>query len=155
MKQEQMCKSPKVAELAKEAMVEVPSISPKKMELNQEVHNHKDQLVILSVHLRKLFILQDKESVASTRIQAAKLLEAQNITFINKMQINKLFITFKTQILLLVFATRFKCIKLWKILTRKTVMCWIQRSPKTSTPCTSQITCQWPHSNLEENPKLV
>ena len=107
-----MCKSPKVAELAKEAMVEVPSISPKKMELNQEVHNHKDQLVILSVHLRKLFILQDKESVASTRIQAAKLLEAQNITFINKMQINKLFITFKTQILLLVFATRFKCIKL-------------------------------------------
>lgn len=112
MKQEQMCKSPKVAESAKEAMVEAPSISPKRMELNQEVHNHKDQLVILSVRLGKLFILQDKESAALTQIQAAKHLEAQSITFINKMQISKLFITFKTQILLLAFATRFKCTKL-------------------------------------------
>lgn len=93
-------------------MVEVPSISPKRMELNQEVHNHKDQLVILLVHLDKQFILQDKESEALTQIQAAKLLEAQNITFINKMQISKLFITFKTRILLLAFETRFKCIKL-------------------------------------------
>lgn len=92
-------------------MVEALSIFQRRMEPNLVVPKLKFQLMILLVQLVKQFIPLVKELVALTRIQAVKLRVDQSITFINKMLISKLFITYKTQILPHLSVTRSKCIK--------------------------------------------